>query len=297
MAGLSLIFQHKGSMAQFYRRFVPRRVRDWFYTQRQSINYALDVYRRQRLYARWRDRRQVDALVPFAGFTAHINDGREYVTCVKTLLVWRIYAFRAQRPDPLIVDAGSNIGMSILYFKSIYPNARIIGFEPDPTLLPLLYDNIERNRLEGVQIVEAALSNREGTLTLYAQGHASTTFTPSNSAQTFPVKTVRLHHYLNQPVDFLKMNIEGSEWAVLSDCEDVLPNVKEMVVEYHHFPQLERNLHEILALLHRTGFEYTITDFNEKRDKTQMLPFHLNALDHYYYVLIYARRSQNRANH
>ena len=40
--------------------------------------------------------------------------------------------------------------------------------------------------------------------------------------------------YLTEPVDFLKMNIEGVEWEVLADSEDLLRQVREIVIEYHH---------------------------------------------------------------
>lgn len=273
------------------KQLMPSALRDWLYRQRQRDKRAWAIYQRQRMYAYWRSRREVDTLVPFAGFTARINDGAEYVTSLKTVLEWGIYAFRAQRSDPLIIDAGSNIGMTILYFKSLYPSARIIGFEPDPDLLPLLYDNIRRNELKNVEIVEAALSDREEVLTLHSKGHASTLYgAPDDTTPTSEVRSVRLRDYLNTPVDFLKMNIEGAEWTVLADCADVIQNVREMVVEYHHFPNLPRTLHLILDLLHRSGFEYTVTDFNDPCDGAPTVPYHLAALDNYYYVLVYARR-------
>lgn len=68
----------------------------------------------------------------------------------------------------LILDCGSNIGMSILYFKHVYPKARIIGFEPDPAIFPYLQENMTRNGLKDVQLVQAALASQEGTLTFYS---------------------------------------------------------------------------------------------------------------------------------
>ena len=38
---------------------------------------------------------------------------------------------------------------------------------------------------------------------------------------------------MTEPVDFLKMNIEGTEWGVLADCKARLRWVREMVIEYH----------------------------------------------------------------
>ena len=71
-------------------------------------------------------------------YRVRINDGPNYYILFKDLFVHRIYHFQSARPDPLILDGGSNIGMSILYFKHVYPQAHIIGFEPDPTISPLL---------------------------------------------------------------------------------------------------------------------------------------------------------------
>jgi hypothetical protein len=42
------------------------------------------------------------------------------------------YFFHTDNDRPLIFDCGSNIGMSVLFFKKLYQNARIIAFEPDP---------------------------------------------------------------------------------------------------------------------------------------------------------------------
>jgi hypothetical protein len=42
------------------------------------------------------------------------------------------YLFHSDTDRPLIFDCGSNIGMSVLFFKKLYPAARITAFEPDP---------------------------------------------------------------------------------------------------------------------------------------------------------------------
>ncbi len=40
------------------------------------------------------------------------------------------YFFETKKDHPLIVDCGANLGDTILYFKWLYPQARIISFEP-----------------------------------------------------------------------------------------------------------------------------------------------------------------------
>src|SRR6266487_3582389 len=42
------------------------------------------------------------------------------------------YRFTADTSAPFILDCGSNIGVSVVYFKTLYPQAKIIAFEPSP---------------------------------------------------------------------------------------------------------------------------------------------------------------------
>jgi hypothetical protein len=48
----------------------------------------------------------------------------------KRQLIRQKYFFAADSRSPRIIGCGSHIGMSILDFKKIYPQARILGFEP-----------------------------------------------------------------------------------------------------------------------------------------------------------------------
>ena len=97
-----------------------------------------------------------------------LNDGPNFYTLWKDLFVRRIYHFEAATPEPRVLDCGSNIGMSILYFKRVYPRARIVGFEPDPAVFPYLKENLEANGLADVVIHRAAVAATEGTLAFYS---------------------------------------------------------------------------------------------------------------------------------
>jgi SAM-dependent methyltransferase len=88
----------------------------------------------------------------------------------KDIFESRIYHFEAKTPAPVIVDAGSCIGMSVLYFKSVYPGARVTAFEPDPEMCAVLRRNLERNGAADVRIVNAGLGAAEGTATFAADG-------------------------------------------------------------------------------------------------------------------------------
>ncbi len=239
--------------------------------------------------------RKPSTLLRCRKYTVRINDGPNYYILYKDIFINRIYHFETQRPNPLVLDCGSNIGMSVLYFKHVCPGARIIGFEADPAIFPYLEENIARNGLADVKLVQAAVAAQEGTLALYSDGKYGSCLAEHLPADIphgwtrCDVPCIRLRDYLTEPVDFLKMNIEGAEYEVLADCADRLQVVREMVVEYHHLPGLPRTLHKILALLHEQGFEYLVNDFDAETNAAVRPPFCL-APQTRYYLLIYARR-------
>ncbi len=231
-----------------------------------------------------------------AGFDVRINDGENFYILYKDIFLDEIYRFESDKPDPLVIDCGGNVGLSVLYYKHLYPGARVVSFEPDPTIYPLLAENVERNKLRDVRAVQAAIGGEEGTLRfasdgLYGSCLAEHLPDDRDGWDVYDVPCVRLRDQLNEPVDFLKINIEGAECAALLDAADRLQNVREMVVEYHHLPGLDRNLHDILTALDAQGFEYLVNDLDAQTNGGACPPFRLTPQSRYY-LLIYARRRE-----
>ncbi len=144
---------------------------------------------------------------------------------------------------PLIVDCGANIGVSALEWKTRWPHAEIICFEPDPFANKILQTNVDRNRIAGIQCVHAAVSDCDGTFDFYgdlspnadARGNsleAAWANRTGNSKTRVPCK--RLSPYLaGRDVSFLKLDIEGAEQRVLVEITDCLDRVAAMYVEVH----------------------------------------------------------------
>jgi hypothetical protein len=95
--------------------------------------------------------------VAFGRYVVEYTDPASMYYEYKDIFESRIYHFEAKTPAPAILDAGSCIGMSVLYFKSVYPNARITAFEPDPGMCGVLRRNLERNGVAGVEVVNAGV--------------------------------------------------------------------------------------------------------------------------------------------
>lgn len=221
-------------------------------------------------------------------YMIRITDGPNFYIQFKDLFVKQIYHFYAVRPDPLIIDGGSNMGMSILYFKQLYPQSRIIGFEPDPDIFSLLQENTERNRLEGVTLINSGLSAVQATKDFSSDGSASGHLVADRGA--IRVRVERLSDYLDEAVDFLKLNIEGEELAVLEEtaASGKLKNVRELVLEYHGWANCEQKLGPLLSLLDSQRFRYLLHDFDHETCGTSKPPFRLME-DTNWFCLVYGR--------
>jgi FkbM family methyltransferase len=197
------------------------------------------------------------------------HDARCFYDSYLEILRDEIYKFRSRTDKPLIIDCGANMGVSILYFAKEFPQARIIAFEPEEDIYAMLEKNIASFRLTNVELHKKAVWDSE-TVLEFTTDHGmggSVTNTFSNQAPV-KVQTVKLANYLQQPVDFLKLDIEGAEYTVLKDCEPYLKNIQNIFVEYHSFVNKEQKLEEILEMLKRAGFRYHL-----KQSFSQQRPF------------------------
>lgn len=189
----------------------------------------------------------------------------DFFTLWREIFVWGNYFFESRTERPVIIDAGSNIGMSVLFFKFLYPEAQIICFEPDPDSFEMLKRNIETNHFSNISIYNVALSNKEEPLTLYRStskggvGHTTKTYLRlEDKPIATQVISKKLSTFIETHVDFLKIDIEGAEYQVLRDLKMKLPLVDRLVIEVHH-PDGEDRPSEMLSILENAGFTYSIS--------------------------------------
>lgn len=208
----------------------------------------------------------------FGHFTIFHNNEEATRQTLEEIFKEKPYRFQSDKKRPVIIDGGSNIGIATLFFKHCYPEAKILCFEPDPNAFKLLKLNIKVNQLKDVTLINAALSNQEGTVNFYGQIHQKNPDTRGNSiikiwgAQRaihdgVSVPSVKLSSYIKSTVDFLKLDIEGAEELVLTELGNKLEYVNALTIEYHKAKGMEyiNNLTRISRLLSKYGFNYKIT--------------------------------------
>jgi FkbM family methyltransferase len=189
-------------------------------------------------------------------------DSASFLSAYSHIFDDEIYDFDAERSAPVILDGGANVGLAILYWKRQYPDARITAFEPDPDIFDVLRWNCRNHGYDDVQLIQRGLWKEQTELQFAADGadggHFSDVGQSDGKREKASIPTVRLRPFLNEPIDLLKLDVEGSETEVLLDCKGALERVKHLFVEYHSFVDQEQRLDAILQVLHDAGFRYHI---------------------------------------
>jgi len=220
--------------------------------------YRLFAREHRRLRAMPRYRSTTTRLL---GHEIEIMDGRAFLTGYGEIFQRRIYEFKAANSTPLILDCGANIGLSVIFFKRLYPSCQVIAFEPDAKIFEALQKNLRPLGLSGVELHQQAVWTSAGFVNFLVEGgDAGRIAKPEDSASLKKVAAVRLKDLLGRRVDFLKLDIEGAEADVLSDCRKELSNVEYIFVEYHSHLREKQRLDEILHILQEAGFRYHLKE-------------------------------------
>jgi FkbM family methyltransferase len=128
----------------------------------------------------------------------------------------------------IILDAGANVGYSVLFFKRRYPDATIIALEPDPTNFAVLQENCAH--LPDIVLLRLALWNSCTRLQLQFTG------AKGDLLGSWGVRTVErdvyaagvieteavdvpelMRRFALDEIDICKIDIEGAEKEVFAD--------------------------------------------------------------------------------
>lgn len=185
-----------------------------------------------------------------------------YIHGLNELFIDKSYEFRSDTRTPLILDCGGNIGLSAIYFKRLYPEAKVITFEADKDIAKILRKNLDNFGYKDVEVVPKAVWTKNTTLKFQSDGGVGGQIVdnPDSNSNITEIEAIRLKDYLNQDVDFVKIDVEGAEYEILKDCAENLTNIKNLFIEYHSFLREEQMLDEILLILKKAGFKYYIKE-------------------------------------
>lgn len=181
--------------------------------------------------------------------------------------IWGTFAGRYHRPPPeaepppprLIWDLGANIGLTMADLAVRHPGARIVGLEMDPENAEVARRNLHPWR-DQCELIEAAAWPRDGELRYVRLAGATSghhvTDAPYGSDPGVAVADALSPFSLlalegpEAEVDYVKIDIEGAEAALLRENAGWTGRVRTMAVEVHD----PYTVDECRADLHALGF-------------------------------------------
>lgn len=131
-----------------------------------------------------------------------------------------------------IVDLGGNIGLFGVRCFARWPVQSLLSFEPDPANASLLRRVRDLNGWgDRWEVRERAVGARAGELQLLALG------SPESRRAHVGEHGIRVEvedlFALSQPIDLLKIDIEGGEWELLGDARLASFDARTIVMEWH----------------------------------------------------------------
>jgi FkbM family methyltransferase len=203
-------------------------------------------------------KRYVEKQLAVNGLKLRVPDALSFVWQYYEIYYKRFYSFKSKNISPRIIDCGANIGLSCLYYLIEHPNAKVTAFEASPYITDFLKSNLASNDAKDkVEVIQKAVWVHNEGINLTEDNSDNSAISDTG---TLKVESIRLNDYLEKEaqVDFLKMDIEGAEIAVIKDIVPNLHKIDKCFIEYHSYLNGDQELSVILSILEQHNFRYYI---------------------------------------
>lgn len=156
--------------------------------------------------------------------------------------------YRCPSPPQTVVDLGSNIGISALYFLTRSPSTYCELYEPDPHNIPKLLENIKGYE-DRFALHQNAVADAEGVLPFRREStgrYGSLVYKLSETAEEISVRVEHINTVLEHAIgrhgtiDLLKIDTEGAELATIRAIDRrLLKNIRNIAIEWESPIQLD----------------------------------------------------------
>jgi FkbM family methyltransferase len=140
-------------------------------------------------------------------------------------------ALQAAKRPLRVVDLGANIGLFGAYILQRFPDAVLRGVEADPANADVHADTVAANPGADWTLIQGAAGTSSGRAR-FAAGSFATSRLAEPGEPALAIERLDVLPLLADG-DFLKIDIEGSEWAILADPRWRQTRARAVVLEYH----------------------------------------------------------------
>jgi FkbM family methyltransferase len=200
-------------------------------------------------------KRFTECNIIFNDYDFLVPDVASFLSAYREIFLEGIYSFCCDKPDPLILDCGANVGVGVFFFKKLFPRARIIAYEADPQIYKYLTRNINTNKVKDVTAINKAVWTSDGPVGFCREGADGGKISISELESSCSVNAESFQTILeNNIFDFIKIDIEGAEVDVLRDKVYLIRNTKYVFVEYHSFTERKQGIGSLISEFEMAGF-------------------------------------------
>jgi FkbM family methyltransferase len=173
----------------------------------------------------------------------------------------------------MVIDVGANIGYYALLFGALMQNkGRIICLEPDPSNLNELHLNVSNNHLGKLVAIEAVAAGSYDGTARFVPGLNS--YASPTGSMTVPIR--RIDNLSLSQVDFIKIDVEGYEGAVLEGAIETIGKFHPTVFLELHPHLLTKHTHEEII----STLKNTYGRVMAYRSRRESIPANLTSLRH-----------------
>lgn len=178
------------------------------------------------------------------------------------------------RPSMCVVDVGANAGIfTLMAARLAGPGGSVHAFEPSPRDRERLQANVALNALPNVSVHAMALGRAAGKAVLAVSaaahpGHNTLggfAYKEDARAYSVEVEVMSLDDFARSAgltrLDLLKIDVEGSETAVLEGAQESLRKFRPVIVAEAadaSLRQMGSSANELIALLRASGYDVKV---------------------------------------
>ncbi len=164
--------------------------------------------------------------------------------------------------SPNIIDAGANIGLASLFFKSVFKTCNLVAIEPETNNFKLLSDNINTNQIKA-QLLNSGIWSQTTYLKIKSDFRNQNDWSfrvEETDDSSGGIHAITINDIVKNnswtTLDILKIDIEGAEKEVFDPEKsnlDFLKITKCIAIEIHDEFNCRQDIYKILKDF---GFKY-----------------------------------------
>jgi FkbM family methyltransferase len=236
-------------------------------------------------------------ILPIKQRTYTLRDGTKYsidATFENIIIFAEIFLYKNYNPtgfeikeNDVVFDLGGQAGAFSVYSANSAKHGQVYSFEPYKKNYELLKNNLSINNIKNVIAYNKAVSSKEGVKKLLisknSSGANSLFIKPVDFEREITVNTIPLNSIIKRnnikKINFMKIDIEGSEFDVLFNCpKQILNSIEKISMEVHDL-DAKNNSRTLKKFLEENGFTVNIKE----------IPFYKNM------CMMYVKRQYHQA--